>query len=82
MAHRAEVRAGRALKLCQLHQGAAVLDGEKAVASLSSAPTMTDTAVQRELQSSGILLPPGCRLQAVSCSQAAPDGSSEHSCGS
>lgn len=46
----AEEHAGRALKLCQLVQGAAVPDGEKATASLSSAPTTTGTAVQRELQ--------------------------------
>lgn len=50
VAHHAEVCAGRALKLCQLDQGEAVPDGEKAMASLSSPPTMTDTAVQRELQ--------------------------------
>ena len=38
------------LKLCQLDQGATVSIWQKAMASLSSAPTMTDTAAQTELR--------------------------------
>lgn len=59
----AEEHAGRALKLCQLVHGAVVADGEKAMASLSSAPTTTDAAVQRELQWD----PAASRVSAAGC---------------
>lgn len=53
--------AGRALKLCQLHQGAMISTWQKAMASLSPAPTTTDAASQTELRwENAATQVPGC----------------------
>ena len=66
---RAEGCAGRALKPCQLNQGAMVSTWQKAMASLSSAPTTTDTAAQPGLRWEHAAAP-GVRLQSVPYSYA------------
>ncbi|KAK4817820.1 hypothetical protein QYF61_000655 [Mycteria americana] len=76
----AEGRAGRALKLCQLNQGATVSTWQKAVASLSSSHTTTDTASQTELWwEHAASQVSGCRV--CPALMPVPDGSSEHTRG-
>ena len=73
-------RAGRALKPCQLDQGAMVSTWQKAMAPLSSASITTDTASQTELWwEHGGTQVSGCRV----CPALMPvsDGSSGHTCG-
>ena len=75
-----EGHTGRALKLCQLDQGAMISTRQKAMASLNSAPAATDMASQTELQwERAATQVSGCSV----CPTLMPvwDSSSEHTCG-